>query len=80
MGMIGLFWPFAFALGGAMFILSVLLVIFWIWMLVDCAKRNFKNHVEKIVWIVVVVLLGWIGALAYFIVIRSLNRSGLAKK
>ena len=81
MGMMDiLFWPFAFAFGGAMIILGIILIIFWIWMLIDCAKRKFKNDVEKIIWLVIVVLMGWIGALVYFIVIRSINPSGLARK
>ena len=73
------FWPFAFAFGGALVILGIILVIFWIWMLVDCAKRKFKNSVEKIVWILIIVFMGWIGALVYFIVIKSINPSGLAR-
>ena len=74
------FWPFAMAFAGLGLIITILFVIFWIWMIIDCAKRNFKNDVEKIVWIVVVVLLNWVGALAYFIVIRMYNHKGLMTK
>jgi len=73
-----LFWPFAF--GGAFVIFAIILLIFWIWMLVDCSKRKFKNNVEKIVWILVIIFAGWVGSLVYFIVIRSLNPLGLAKR
>ena len=76
----GLFWPFAFAFTGVMAIVAIIVIIFWIWMLVDCAKRKFRNNVEKIVWIVVVALSSWFGALVYFVVIHSLNPTGLAKK
>ncbi|MEK6914918.1 MAG: PLDc N-terminal domain-containing protein [Nanoarchaeota archaeon] len=74
-----MFWPFTMAFAGAMAIVALIALVFWIWMLVDCSKRKFKNNVEKIVWIVAIVLAGWVGALVYLIVIRSINPSGLAR-
>lgn len=74
------FWPFGIALAGAMIIVAILLIVFWIWMLVDCAKRRFRNDVEKIVWILVIVFAHWIGSLVYFIVIRNINPHGLARR
>jgi hypothetical protein len=80
MGMMDLmFWPFAFLFSGAMFVFGLIAVIFWIWVLVDCARRKFRNNLEKIIWIVVLVFAGIIGALVYLIVIRMSNPSGLAK-
>ncbi len=73
-------WPFGAAFAGAMAIVFAILVIFWIWMIIDAAKRDYRNNVEKIVWLVIVVVGGWIGALIYFIVIRSVNPRGLVKK
>ena len=35
---------------------------FWIWMLIDCAKRKQKN---KIIWLLVIFLLNLIGAVTY---------------
>ncbi len=75
-----MFWPFGFMFSGAMFIFGLIALIFWIWMLIDCAKRRFRNNVEKIIWIVAFVLLGIIGALVYLIVIRMYNPSGLFKR
>ena len=74
------FWPFVAVFAGAIAIVAILVLIFWIWMLVDCAKRRFKNDVEKIVWVVVIALCSWIGALVYFIVIKSLNPQGLMRR
>jgi DUF4097 and DUF4098 domain-containing protein YvlB len=63
--------------------LGLLLLVFWIWMLVDCLTRtafNFrllfteKHEHEKWIWIGIVVLAGWVGALVYFIVIRQPSR------
>lgn len=80
MGMIDLmFWPFTFLLGGTMFIFGIIALIFWIWMLIDCARRKFRNTVEKIIWIIVLVFAGIVGALVYLIVIRMSNPTGLAK-
>jgi prolipoprotein diacylglyceryltransferase len=75
-----LWWPFAAAGFGLMLILGILVLIFWIWMIVDAAKRNFREDWEKVVWIVVIVFGGWLGALVYFIVVRQYNPKGLAKK
>ena len=44
-------------------IIGVLLFAFWIWMIVDCVQRRFKNKVEKVIWVVISVLGGWVGAL-----------------
>lgn len=75
-----LFWPFSAAYFGVKMIVGILLLIFWIWMIVDVVQRKFKNQTEKVLWIVGVILLNWVGALVYYIVIRALNPIGLAKK
>ncbi len=73
-----LWFPFMATGFGIMLLVGILLFAFWIWMLVDCAKREFRNMVEKIVWLIVVALIGWLGALVYFIAVRSSNPHGLA--
>ncbi|MDO8509058.1 MAG: PLDc N-terminal domain-containing protein [Nanoarchaeota archaeon] len=73
-------WPFAAAFTGAWFVIGIIILAFWIWMIVDCAKRKFKNDLEKIIWILVIVFAHWIGSLVYFIVVRMYNPHGLAKK
>ena len=45
---------------------------FWLWMLIDCAS-NETDQTQKIVWILLIVLIGIIGAPAYFFV-RKLPR------
>lgn len=54
-------------------ILSHLLVIFlgiafWIYMIIDCALRKFKTEEQKIIWLIVVCLLGFLGAIVYYYV------------
>ena len=75
-----LWWPFAAATFGAMMIIGILIFVFWVWMIVDVAQRKFKETTEKIIWILVVVLLGWVGALVYFLIVRQYNPKGLSKK
>ena len=51
-------------------ILLVLGLIFWIAMIIDCTKRNFKKDSEKIVWILVLIFLGILGAVIYYFVVK----------
>lgn len=75
-----LFFPFM-ATGILIYIIiGVLLFIFWIWMIVDSIQRRFRNDIEKIIWAIVAILGGWMGALIYYFVIRVYNPRGLAKK
>ncbi|MDP4039250.1 MAG: PLDc N-terminal domain-containing protein [Candidatus Pacearchaeota archaeon] len=75
-----LFWPFMAAFAGAWILIGILFLIFWIWMIVDCSKRNFKNTAEKIIWLLVIIFAHWVGSIVYFIVIRMYNPKGLMKK
>lgn len=45
---------------------------FWIWMLVDCARRPFEDPGGnlRLVWILIIVLAGWIGALIYLFAVK----------
>ncbi len=42
----------------------------WIFMLLDCLKREFKKSDERLVWILVVLLTGIIGAILYYFLIK----------
>jgi len=43
------------------------LLIFWVWMLIDCIQRDFEGS-GKTIWLLVIVLLNVLGAVAYFII------------
>ena len=68
----------AFAFAGIL--VGIVLFVFWIWMIIDCAKRKFRNNIEKIVWILVIIFVNWVGALAYLIVVYFLNPRGILSK
>ncbi len=45
--------------------------IFWLWMLVDCITNASLRGVEKIIWLLVVIFLHFLGALLYFFIARG---------
>ena len=52
-------------------VLSLAGTLFWIWMIVDCATKEPSEGNSKVVWILIIVLTHWMGALVYFIFRRS---------
>ncbi len=57
-------------------IVGLALTAFWIWMLIDCAQNEPAEGNDKIVWILIIVLLNWVGALIYYFVRRPNRPSG----
>ena len=53
-----------------MVLVPVFAVVLWVWMLVDCIQRKFKDKADKVVWIVVIVFTHVIGALIYFFLVK----------
>jgi len=45
-------------------------VAFWIWSIVDCATKEPSEGNDKLIWILIIVLTGWIGSLIYLLVRR----------
>ncbi|MDD5627143.1 MAG: PLD nuclease N-terminal domain-containing protein [Patescibacteria group bacterium] len=54
-------------------IIGLLLFILWILMLIDCIKRDFS---QKTLWIILLIVLGWIGAVAYYFAVKRKNITG----
>ena len=50
-------------------IVFLLATIFWIWMLIDVLTK--ERGQDRLIWVLVVLLLGPLGALVYYIVRRS---------
>jgi hypothetical protein len=46
------------------------LAAIWIWMIIDCATKEPAEGNERLIWILVICLAGWIGALIYLFVRR----------
>ncbi|MBU1178346.1 PLDc N-terminal domain-containing protein [Patescibacteria group bacterium] len=51
-------------------------IIIWVLMLIDCVKRDFPNKDDKTVWILVVALTSWIGALIYYFIVKRKEDQG----
>ena len=52
------------------FSIGVGFLVLWIWTLIDCIQKESTEGNERIVWVVVIAITGWIGALIYLIVRR----------
>lgn len=65
----------AVGLGIGMIIFWVLFVgvglVIWIWALIDVIRRQFTNSNDKTLWLIIVILLGWIGGIVYLIAGRK---------
>jgi prolipoprotein diacylglyceryltransferase len=53
----------------------VLGFVFWLWMLVDCLKRPDDKFAiggtyAKLIWVLVIVFVGFIGALIYYFLVK----------
>ncbi|MDO8528582.1 MAG: PLDc N-terminal domain-containing protein [Nanoarchaeota archaeon] len=51
--------------------IGIFSLVFWIMMLVDSIQRKFKKSDERIIWVIVIVLTGVIGALIYYFVVKK---------
>ena len=49
--------------------LALATCVFWVCMIVECATKERADG-DKLVWIVIIVLAGWIGAFLYYFVRR----------
>lgn len=47
--------------------IALSLFVFWIWMLIDAIKNPGLSSTERIVWVLVIIFLHWLGALVYFL-------------
>ncbi len=62
-----LFGILAFVIGG---VIALALFVFWIWMLIHAITNKGLTDTEKIVWVLVIIFVHFIGALIYFFVGR----------
>lgn len=65
----GLFW----IVWLLMFVFIIGVMALWVWMLVDVVRREFKDDNTRLVWVLVVILAGWVGAAVYYFVGRKLG-------
>jgi hypothetical protein len=64
-------WAGLASIGWIFAIIGIIVVIgtaFWIWMFIDCIKRDFK---DKTLWIILLLLTNSLGAIIYFFVVKN---------
>ena len=65
----------ALALGAGMlfffWILGIVGFVLFLWALIDVIRRQFTNPNDKILWIVLIIFIGWIGPILYLIIGRK---------
>lgn len=71
-GLLALFWIVIVGL-------LIGLFVFWIMMIVDVAQRKFPEQNQQLVWILVVVLASYIGAIIYYFVIKRKDKAQVQK-
>lgn len=54
--------------------LTILIFVFWISMLIDSIKRKYKEDSDKIVWVLVIIFTGIIGALIYYFIVKTKDK------
>ena len=54
-----------------LFAVSIALLVFWVMMIGDCAKRKNLSDNERVVWILVLVFLQALGALIYYFAVKK---------
>lgn len=53
-----------------LFVAAIALFVFWVLMIIDCAKRKNLSDSERVVWILVLVFLQALGALIYYLAVK----------
>jgi hypothetical protein len=68
----GIFMIFFF---GFFCIFGLLSIAFWIWMLIDCITKETDVGNNRLIWVLVIVFTGAIGALIYFFVRKQKRKT-----
>ena len=63
-------------LSGAFVLVTAFVIIFWLWMFIDCIQRPdnkfpAKGRNDKVVWVVSLLWLTIVGALLYYLLVKS---------
>jgi hypothetical protein len=58
-------------IGLLFFLIATAAFVFWLWMLIDVITNKALPGTEKIIWVLVVLFLHFLGALIYYFVGRS---------
>lgn len=57
-----------------LFVVGIVMFVVWIAALIDVLKSEFRGENDKLLWAVVVILGGMIGAILYFIIGKNYKK------
>jgi hypothetical protein len=57
--------------------LGIAVFVFWLWMLIHAITNKGLEDVEKIVWVLVIIFLPFIGSVIYFFIGRPKGRGAI---
>ncbi len=69
-----------FLLIGLAICTAIALFVLWIWMLIDCAQAPDApgDPNTRVIWILILVFTGWLGAVLYYFIVRQPRLARLA--
>ena len=59
--------------------LIILAVIFWVWMLLDCATLESDGGNDKVTWTIIILAMPFLGPVLYYLVRRPQRRSEIGR-
>jgi hypothetical protein len=68
------FWPFIIVL-----VICVPILLFWLWMLIECVTKESNEGNTKVVWLAIIMFTQFVGALLYFFIRRPQRKAELGK-
>jgi hypothetical protein len=68
------FWPLIIVL-----VICVPILLFWLWMLIECATKEPNEGNTKVVWLAIILFTQFVGALLYFFIRRPQRKAEMGK-
>ncbi|MCX6707959.1 MAG: PLDc N-terminal domain-containing protein [Candidatus Woesearchaeota archaeon] len=63
-----------------MIALAIAAFVFWIMMLIDCIKRDFKDSNEKVIWILLMIFLHIFASILYYFIVKAKDKKSRSKR
>ncbi len=54
--------------------------IFWLSMLIDCCKRNFNKGIERLIWLLIIIVGNLLGVTIYYFLVVRYHPDGIVDK
>lgn len=54
--------------------IAIAAFVFWLLMLIDCVKRDFKGENDKVVWVLLMIFLHILASILYYFIIKAKDK------